>query len=54
MFNDSIVIRIEPCYECPIPTNFIIKNLSVDEIGRQRFGVECRECGDKWTEITDE
>jgi hypothetical protein len=54
MPNNPKAITIEPCSECPVPTNFIIKNLPVDEAGRQRCGVECRECGDKWTEITDE
>lgn len=54
MPNKPKDIKIEPCSECPVPTNFIIKNLPVDDAGRQRCGVECRECGDKWTEIIDE
>ena len=44
----------EPCTDCPIPPRFVF-NYRPDENGEMnRCDVECRECGDKWTEILDE
>lgn len=48
--------RIEPCPDCPYPTNFTASILSVDD-GKERYAVSCRECGDSWVEevqITNE
>lgn len=49
-------LNIEPCPDCPIPTNFIVKALpaSPADNGCTKFSVDCRECGDKWTEVLDE
>lgn len=40
--------KIDPCPDCPIPTNFIIRQ-GVSE-GKKCLYVDCRECGDKWIE----
>lgn len=44
----------DPCPDCPVPTNFIIKTLPSKEEGCLNFGIECRECGDNWIEVVDE
>lgn len=50
-------IDIEPCPECPVPPQFIIRDLpSIKKEDRSVlcYGIECRFCGDKWTEVVDE
>jgi hypothetical protein len=43
-------LKLDPCPECPIPMNVLIKPLAVKEGECQSFGISCRECGEKWTE----
>jgi len=46
--------KVEPCTECPIPPRFFFNYLPGEDGEMNRCGVECRECGDKWTEFLDE
>jgi len=41
--------KIEPCSECPYPTNFTAALLAVSG-STERYAVSCRECGDSWVE----
>jgi transcription elongation factor Elf1 len=41
--------KIEPCIECPYPTNYTVNTLSVNG-AKEKFAVHCRECGDSWIE----
>lgn len=41
--------KIEPCPECPYPTNFTAALLAVSG-STERYAVSCRECGDSWVE----
>jgi hypothetical protein len=52
MFSNKI--NLIPCSECPVPMNVIINNLTKKADQCLRFGIECRECGEKWTELVDE
>lgn len=45
-------LKIEPCTDCPIPPNMVVKEMPADS--GTRYDIQCRECGDKWTEIIDE
>jgi hypothetical protein len=47
-------LNLDPCPDCPVPTNFIVKPLPAKEEGCTRYGIECRECGDNWIEVVDE
>jgi len=49
MFNDN-KINLIPCSECPVPMNVIINDLTKKTDQCLRFGIECRECGEKWVE----
>jgi len=40
--------KIEPCPDCPIPTNYIVRNGLSN--GNKCLYIDCRECGDKWIE----
>lgn len=42
-------LKIEPCKECPYPTNYTVSTLSVNG-AKEKFAVYCRECGDSWIE----
>jgi hypothetical protein len=45
-------LNIEPCPDCPVPTNFIVKpGMSGD---KKCLYIDCRECGDKWTETLED
>jgi hypothetical protein len=54
MSRAADAINPEPCADCPIPPDFVISALPPKEGECARYGVECRECGDKWIEIVDE
>lgn len=54
MPDGKAMINIEPCSECPIPPNFIIKQMPSKKEGCTRYDIECRECDDKWTEIIED
>lgn len=41
--------KIEPCPDCPYPTNFTVNTLTVDSV-KEKYAVHCRECGDSWIE----
>ena len=41
--------KIEPCPDCPYPTNFTASILIADN-EKERYAVSCRECGDSWVE----
>ena len=41
--------KIEPCIECPYPTNFIVNTLAVNGV-KEKYAVHCRECNDSWIE----
>lgn len=45
-------LKIEPCVECPYPTNFTVSTLDVNE-NKERYAVHCRKCGDSWIEETN-
>jgi hypothetical protein len=47
-------LNLDPCPDCPVPTNFIVKPLPAKEEGCTRYGIECRECGDNWIEVVDD
>jgi len=47
----DIKLTIEPCPDCPIPPNFITKPGVKN--GQKCIYIDCRECGDKWTELLD-
>jgi len=52
---NKINLKLEPCSDCPVPMNVIINNLTKKTDECTRFGVDCRECGEKWIEeICDE
>jgi hypothetical protein len=53
MPSNRIDLKIDPCAECPIPTNFIVTHLGKKD-DNTKYGIECRECGEKWTELVDE
>jgi hypothetical protein len=44
--------KIEPCIECPYPTNFTVNTLAVNG-AQEKYAVHCRECGDSWIEEVD-
>lgn len=44
--------KIEPCIECPYPTNFTVITLAVNG-AQEKYAVHCRECGDSWIEEVD-
>jgi hypothetical protein len=46
--------KVEPCSDCPIPPRFVFNYLPKEDGELDRCGVECRECGDSWTEFLDE
>jgi hypothetical protein len=46
--------KVEPCSDCPIPPRFVFNYLPGEDGELDRCGVECRECGDSWTEFLDE
>jgi hypothetical protein len=52
MFSNKI--NLIPCSECPVPMNVIINNLTKKSDTQPKYGIECRECGEKWTELIDE
>jgi hypothetical protein len=54
MSNFRIPVSLEPCSECPVPMNVIINNLTKKDDTQPKYGIECRECGEKWTELVDE
>lgn len=41
---------LEPCSECNVPMNVMITDITKKDDECMRFGIECRDCGDKWTE----
>jgi hypothetical protein len=54
MSNFRIPVSLEPCSDCPVPMNVIINNLTKKDDTQPKYGIECRECGEKWTELVDE
>jgi len=53
MHSNRVDLKIDPCSDCPIPTNFIVTHLGKKD-NNTKYGIECRECGEKWTELVDE
>lgn len=53
MHSNRVDLKIDPCADCPIPTNFIVTHLGKKD-NNTKYGIECRECGEKWTELVDE
>jgi len=41
--------KIEPCTDCPYPTNFIVNTLTVNGT-KEKYAIHCRECNDSWIE----
>lgn len=41
--------KIEPCIDCPYPTNFTVSILTINTT-HEKYAVHCRECGDSWVE----
>lgn len=50
MPNSKINLNLDPCSECPVPMNVIVNDLTKKTDQCLKFGIECRECGEKWTE----
>ena len=46
--------QLEPCVDCDIPPRFVLNYKPGPEGEMNRCDVECRDCGDAWTEILDE
>lgn len=45
---------VEPCPDCPIPPRFVFNYLPGPDGKISRCDIECRECGDIWTETVNE
>ena len=41
--------KVEPCIECPYPTNFMVNTLTING-AQEKYAVHCRECNDSWIE----
>lgn len=54
MPKDRVFPEIEPCPDCPVPPRFIFSVIPNEKGFIDRCGIECRECGEKWTEPINE
>lgn len=51
---NDVLKGLEPCPDCEVPMNVIINDVTKKDDPCLKFGIECRECGDKWIEEINE
>jgi hypothetical protein len=46
--------KIDPCSDCPVPPRFITGVLPNEAGVIDKWSIECRECGESWSEPMNE